>query len=95
MEMDWSHIIAIVLSVGSVVVGGLWTLHQSIKSEFRETKLESESRMVRTHERVDGISKDIRENYVHKDLHREIIKRVDGEMDSLRRQIGCPMVDKP
>ena len=35
--MDWLNIMTIALTSATIIVGGLWTLHQSIKSPLSKT----------------------------------------------------------
>ena len=76
--------------------------HAEVKTQIEEKDKASEARTVRTHTRIDelrtstdekftSLSNEIKDNYVHKELHKEVVKRIDGELDYLRRFAVCPV----
>jgi len=89
--MDWLNIMTIALTSATIIVGGLWTLHQSIKAEFKETRREGVERGEKLEGKFDGFAKEVRETYVPKILHMEVVKRLDSEIDNLKRFAACPM----
>ena len=89
----------------TALIGGLWKLHSSLKKQFEQNSKQSEDRAIRTHQRIDTLctrteakfdelSKDVRENYIHKEYHTLEMKRIDGEIMALRRLSACGVIAK-
>ncbi len=97
--VTWTAIAAIIASVGAII-GGLWAVYGAIKGQFEVTRAESESRAVRTHNRIEDLGKEVRDNFVHRDVFSAELRRVDDALAMRDRQhaelaarpAACPFV---
>lgn len=96
--VTWQEL-AVIGAILSAVFTAAWYIFGAIKRQF-ETQTErfekqfaaqatqAEMRTLRTHERIEGLGKEMRETFVPRDLFHAEIRRFDDAIDERDRQIN-------
>lgn len=85
--ITWPALVAVIGTAGTVLTG-LWAIYGAIKKQFDAASEAGEARAVRTHQRIDDLHRDMRENFTPRDVHAVEIRRLDEALHERDRQLS-------
>lgn len=85
--ITWPALAATIATLGTICAG-MWAVYGAIKKQFDKAAKAGEARVVRTHQRIDEMHRDVRENFTPRDLHAVEIRRLDQALDERDRQLA-------